>query len=152
MLTGWLDFHRDTLLTKCEGLTPEQLNERSASPSTMSLAGLVRHLSEIERTYFRRTFTGEDVPSIPFEEDPFREDADTDYSSAPDEDPSVAIANWRQEVTAARVIIADAKSLTDEGNSGLPLRFWLLKTLNEYARHNGHADILRERIDGSIGE
>jgi len=152
MLTGWLDFHRDTLALKCDGLTAEQLNERSAPPSAMSLAGLVRHMSEIERTYFRRTFAGEDVSPIPFEEDPFREDPNVDYSSAPDEDPTVAIENWRREVAKARDIISATESLTDQGRSHGTLRFWLVKTLNEYARHNGHADLLRERIDGATGE
>lgn len=152
MLVGWLDFHRDTLLAKCEGLSAEQLVTRPVPPSSLSLAGLVRHMSEIERTYFRRTFAGEDVGPIVFEEDPFREDPNLDYSSAVDEDPLVAIANWRQEVMKARVIIANTKSLRDEGSSGVPMRFWLVKTLNEYARHNGHADLLRERIDGTVGE
>jgi uncharacterized damage-inducible protein DinB len=152
MLVGWLDFHRDTLAAKCQGLSAEQLDARSVPPSSLSLAGLVRHMAEVERTYFRRTFAGEDIPAIPFEEDPFREDPSADYASAPDEDPLVAIADWRQEVLKARVIISDTKSLTDEGSSGLPLRFWLVKTLNEYARHNGHADLLRESIDGVTGE
>jgi uncharacterized damage-inducible protein DinB len=152
MLVGWLDFHRDTLAAKCQGLSAEQLDARSVPPSSLSLAGLVRHMAEVERTYFRRTFAGEDVPAILFEEDPFREDASLDYSTAPDNDPLIAIADWRQEVTKARVIISKTKSLTDEGNSGLPMRFWLVKTLNEYARHNGHADLLRECIDGVTGE
>jgi uncharacterized damage-inducible protein DinB len=152
MLVGWLDFHRDTLAAKCQGLSAEQLDARSVPPSSLSLAGLVRHMAEVERTYFRRTFAGEDIPAIPFEEDPFREDPSADHASAPDEDPLVAIADWRQEVLKARVIISKTKSLTDEGNSGLPMRFWLVKTLNEYARHNGHADLLRECIDGVTGE
>ena len=149
MLVGWLDFHRETLALKCEGLSPEQLAQRAVPPSTLSLAGLLRHMAEVERTYFRRVFAGEDVPAIPFEEDPFRDDPDVDYSVAPDADP---LAGWREEVRRAREVIYRTKSLTDAGNSGLPLRFWLVKTLNEYARHNGHADLLRECIDGVTGE
>lgn len=149
MLVGWLEFHRETLAMKCEGLSAEQLAERAVPPSWLSLGGLLRHLAEIERSYFRRTFTGEDVPAIPFEEDPFREDPDADYSSVADRDP---LAEWREEVRRAREVIYGTKSLTDEGASGLPMRFWLVKTLNEYARHNGHADLLRECIDGVTGE
>ena len=143
MLVGWLDYHRETLAVKCEGLTIEQLAERSVAPSTMSLLGLVRHLTEIERTYFRRTFSGEDVPPVPDEEDPFRDDAS---------DASTALASWRDEVRRARDIIERTESLDDVGATVLPMRFWLVKTLNEYARHNGHADLLRERIDGRTGE
>ena len=149
MLVGWLDFHRETLAMKCDGLSSEQLAERSVPPSWLSLAGLLRHLAEIERTYFRRTFAGEEVAEIPFEEDPFREDPDADYSSVAGDD---ALTGWRDEVRLARDVIAGTASLDDEGNSGLPMRFWLVKTLNEYARHNGHADLLRERIDGVTGE
>jgi uncharacterized damage-inducible protein DinB len=149
MLVGWLEFHRETLAIKCEGLSSEQLAERAVPPSWLSLAGLLRHMAEVERTYFRRTFAGEEVPAIPFEEDPFREDPDADYSAVAEDD---ALGAWREEVRRAREVIYRTKSLTDEGNSGLPLRFWLVKTLNEYARHNGHADLLRECIDGVTGE
>ncbi len=149
MLVGWLEYHRETLAMKCEGLTSEQLAERAVPPSWLSLAGLLRHMAEVERTYFQRTFADEDVPAIQFEEDPFREDADADYSSVADDDP---LADWREEIRRAREVIYRATSLTDEGNSALPLRFWLVKMLNEYARHNGHADLLRECIDGTTGE
>ena len=152
MLVGWLDFHRETLAVKCDGLSSDQLSLRAIPPSTLSLAGLLRHMVEVERTYFRRTFAGRDVAAIPFEEDPFREDRYADYSSAPDNDGDVALANWRSEIQHARGIIDAVKSLDDEGSSGLPMRFWLVKTLNEYARHNGHADLLRECIDGTVGE
>jgi len=149
MLIGWLDFHRETLAMKCDGLSAERLAERAVPPSWLSLGGLLRHMAEIERTYFRRTFAGEDVPAIAFEEDPFREDPDADYSSVAGDDP---LADWREEVRRAREVIDRTTSLTDEGNSGLPMRFWLVKVLNEYARHNGHADLLRECIDGTTGE
>jgi hypothetical protein len=152
MLVGWLDFHRETLAMKCQGLTPEQLTRRSVPPSTLSLAGLLRHLAEIERTYFQRVFAGRELRTIPFEEDPFREDPAADYSSAVDNDGAVAFDAWREAVRRAREVIGGTASLDDEGTSGLPMRFWLVKTLNEYARHNGHADLLRETIDGTVGE
>ena len=152
MLVGWLEFHRETLAMKCEGMSSDRLSERAVPPSALSLAGLLRHMAEIERTYFRRTFAGQEVAAIPFEDDPFREDPGADYSSATDNDGDVALATWRAEIGHARGIIDAATSLDDEGCSGLPLRFWLVKTLNEYARHNGHADLLRECIDGTVGE
>ena len=150
MLVGWLDYHRETLAMKCEGLSAEQLARAAVPPSWLSLAGLLRHMAEIERTYFRRTFAGEDVPAIAFEEDPFREDPEADYSSVARR-ATRSPTGARRSVVRARSSTAH-ESLTDEGNSGLPMRFWLVKTLNEYARHNGHADLLRERIDGTTGE
>jgi uncharacterized damage-inducible protein DinB len=152
MLVGWLDYHRETLAMKCEGLSSDQLSERAIAPSSLSLAGLLRHLAELERTYFRRTFAGEDVAPLPFEDDPFREGDAAEYAGASDNDGATALANWQEEVRRARDIIDRTESLSDEGTSGLPLRFWLVKTLNEYARHNGHADLLRECIDGTTGE
>ena len=152
MLVGWLDFHRETLLLKTEGLNSEQLAARPIAGSATSLLGLVRHLTEIERTYFRRVYAGHDVPELAFGEDPFGETPEGDYDVAATMPVDVALTAWRSEVDQARAVIADAGSLDDPGASGLPLRFWLIKTLNEYARHNGHADIVRELIDGQVGE
>src|SRR5687767_1912227 len=96
MLVGWLDYHRDTLATKCDKLTAEQLNARPIASSALSLAGLMRHLGEVERTYFQRVFAGRDVPMGLFEDDPFHEDPSADYTLSQDEDPMVARANWRK--------------------------------------------------------
>lgn len=148
MLVGWLDWHRDTLAVKCQGLSDEQLAQRSASPSLLSLIGLVRHMSELERAYFRRMFAGEDVPWLySTDEDPERDFVQADASSARE-----SYDTWTNEVRIARAIIAETESLDDTGKSRMPMRSWLVKTLNEYARHNGHADLLRERIDGMTGE
>ncbi len=152
MLVGWLDFHRETLAAKCGGLTGEQLSTRPLGFTALSLAGLLRHLAEVERTYFTRVFAGEEIDAIPFEDDPFREESGNDYSAAPDEDGVAALSSWRAAVGRSRIVIDRTKSLTDTGSSDLPMRFWLVKTLNEYARHNGHADLLREAIDGVTGE
>lgn len=152
MLVGWLDFHRETLAIKVEGLAPEQLSVRPIANSATSLLGLVRHLTEIERTYFRRVFAGEELPDLPFGVDPFGEEPGSDFASAAAAAPSEALNAWRSEVDAARQVIDSAASLDDRVQSGLPLRFWVIKTLNEYARHNGHADIVRELIDGTTGE
>ncbi len=152
ILVGWLDFHRETLAMKVEGLTSEQFASRPIPNSATSLLGLVRHLTEIERTYFRRVFGGQDLPDMAFGTDPFGEGRDNDFESAAKAAPDEALGAWRAEVDGSREVIAGAGSLDDRGASGLSLRFWLVKTLNEYARHNGHADVIRELIDGSTGE
>lgn len=152
MLVGWLDFHRERLAMKTEGLTAEQLATRPLASSAISLLGLVRHLTEIERTYFRRVYAGEDVPALPFGEDPFGETPGSDVDVTAAGLTEATLGAWRSEVDEARRIIANVRSLDERGESGLPLRFWLVKTLNEYARHNGHADIVRELIDGTVGE
>lgn len=137
---------------KAGGLEPKQFASRPIANSPTSLLGLVRHLTEIERTYFQRVFAGEEVPDLAFGTDPFGEEPGRDFPSAAAAPPERALAMWQAEVDAARRIIDRAPSLDDRGQSGLPLRFWLIKTLNEYARHNGHADIIRELIDGTTGE
>lgn len=152
LLVGWLDFHRETLALKCAGLKAGQLDQRALQPSSLSLAGLVRHMAEIERTYFQRVFAGREIAALSHEDDPFRETEGADYGDAPDSDPRTALEMWRKEIEAARLVISETRDMADTGASGLPLRFWLVKTLNEYARHNGHADLLREQIDGQTGE
>jgi hypothetical protein len=152
MLVGWLDYHRETLAVKAGGINAEQLSRRPIESSAVSLLGLVRHLTEIERTYFGRVFGGLDLPDLPFGEDPFGEEPGNEFDTAATRDPADALAAWQVEVDRSRSIISQSASLDDTGQSGLPLRFWLLKTLNEYARHNGHADLVRELIDGTTGE
>lgn len=152
MLVGWLDFHRDTLAMKMHGLPSEQLATRPIANSATSLLGLLRHLTEIERSYFRRVFGGQVVPDLPFGEDPFGETPESDFAAAAAAPADEATSAWRAEVDEARKVINGATSLDDTGSSGLPMRFWLVKTLNEYARHNGHADVIRELVDGEVGE
>ena len=149
-LVAFLAFQRATLRMKCEGLTPEQLRMRSVPPSTMSLLGLVRHLAEVERSWFRRGIAGEDAPPIYYSDD----DPDGDFA-VDDADPDEAFATWQRECDAADAIAA-VHSLDDvdmrpdrEGDS---MRWILVHMIEEYSRHNGHADLLRERIDGVTGE
>jgi hypothetical protein len=151
LLVGWLDFHRETLALKCSGLSTEQLAYQPISSSSLSLGGLLRHLAEIERTYFGRVFAGLDLDDLPFGDDPFYERDGSFLPSAPGS-PEEPLLEWRGEVERSRRIVRGSPSLDDCGHSGLSLRFWLVKTLNEYARHNGHADLLRELIDGTTGE
>ncbi|MEV0601803.1 DinB family protein [Streptomyces sp. NPDC050315] len=149
-LRGFLDFHRATLAMKCEGLTDEELRRQSMPPSTLSLLGLVRHLAEVERTWFRDVINAEDVPLIWSDEG----DRQVAYD-ATGATRSEAFAAWEAEVAHARRIEAAAPSLDVTGHSRLwgevSLRLVMLHVIHEYARHNGHADFLREGIDGTVG-
>jgi hypothetical protein len=151
-LEAWLDYHRATLLWKCDGLTPAQLALRSAEPSTMSLLGLVRHMAEVERGWFRQFVAGEDVPDI-YNSDDAR-DADFDEVDPARADEDFAI--FRAEVEAARAVAGrfdlDHRTHHPRRDADIDLRWVYIHMIEEYARHNGHADLIRERIDGSIGD
>ncbi|MGW1379367.1 DinB family protein [Streptomyces sp. NPDC002446] len=152
MLQGWLDFHRDTLFAKCAGLTAEQLAETSTRPSGLTLLGLVRHLADVERTWFRKRFAGEQIGDHYFT----RENPDADFD---DLDPAGAEANFaalRAEIEACDKAVAD-RGLDEtfrheRTGKTLNLRWIYVHLIEEYARHNGHADLLRERIDGATGD
>ncbi|MGZ4626703.1 MAG: DinB family protein [Kineosporiaceae bacterium] len=151
-LEAWLDLHRATLLHKCAGLTPEQLATRSVPPSSLSLLGLVRHLTEVERSWFRRRLDRQ--AALPYlycsDGNPDGDFDDVDPARA-DEDR----AAYEREIAAAREVAArywlDDVGLTQRGEE-VDLRWIYLHMIEEYARHNGHADLLRERIDGAVGE
>jgi len=147
---------RLTLELKCAGLDPAAMALRSVEPSTMSLLGLVRHLAEVERATFRVLLAGADAPRL------FCSDADRDGAVG---DPLVvaeAWRAWRDEVDFATRFVAEAPSLditaedgaNQHGSGGglMSLREALVGMIWEYARHLGHADLLRERIDGRIGQ
>ncbi|WP_020575999.1 DinB family protein [Actinopolymorpha alba] len=150
MLEGFLEWERATLLHKCAGLTGEQLALRPVAPSTLSLLGLVRHLASVERHWFRRRFRGEaveplfsreGVPGVAFSEvDPSRAEADFDC----------LMAEWSLCRRAVAGAALDETFIT-EGWGEMSLRWLYQHMINEYARHNGHADLLRERIDGRVG-
>ena len=158
-LDAWLEFHRATLLVKCAGLTPQQLGERSVPPSAMSLRGLVRHMADVERNWYRRVLAGQDAPPLYWTDaDP---DGDFDGVGRDGDDPGTALpaelATLAAEVAAAREIAAGFASLDDVGAAPrhgelVSLRWVQLHMIEEYARHNGHADLLRERIDGATGD
>jgi Protein of unknown function (DUF664) len=150
-LTAYLDFHRRTFELKCRGVPATALSERPVPPSGLSLHGLIRHLAGAERWWFRIQFAGEDVEHLYYAD----EDPNVDFEGL-DGDPAEALATWRAEVDAARRVTAAAPSLDATGTharSGEPvaLRRILVGMIAEYARHNGHADLLRERIDGATG-
>ena len=150
-LRAFLDFHRATLALKCEGLTDEQLRRAASPPSTLSLLGLVRHMAEVERTWFRRVIAAEDVPLVWSDSGDFQQAYD-----ARDADVAEAFEAWRREVEHARRIEREAASLDVTGHQArwgedVSLRLVMLHMLHEYARHNGHADLIREAIDGTVG-
>ena len=151
MLDGWLDFHRQTLLLKCTGLTAEQLKLRAAEPSTLTLLGLVRHMADVERAWFRRTIAGEDLPPIYWSDD----DPDGDFDNVDTADVAESFATWRAECDAARKNVAATESLDVTGvrwnGDIVSLRWILAHMIEEYARHNGHADLIRELVDGQVG-
>ncbi|HEX7745532.1 MAG TPA: DinB family protein [Micromonosporaceae bacterium] len=150
-LRSFLDFHRATLAIKCDGLSDEDLRRQSMPPSTLSLLGLVRHMAEVERAWFRRVIDGEDVPLVWSNEGDYQVAYDASGSSR-----SAAFAAWESEVEYSRRIEAAAESLDVTGHNAswgedVSLRLVMLHLIHEYARHNGHADFLREGIDGTVG-
>jgi uncharacterized damage-inducible protein DinB len=148
MLNSWLDYQRATLAYKCEGLTDDQLRTRSVPPSSLSLLGLVRHMAEVELNWFRFWLGGEG-PNPRYDDE---EEWDVDGA-----DVSEAFDYWRSECQNARDVVATFASLDDVGagqtvGAGISVRWTLVHMIEEYARHNGHADFLREQIDGTTGD
>ena len=151
MMRAFLDYHRATLAMKCEGLSDEELRRQSMPPSTLSLLGLVRHMAEVERTWFRRVINAEDIPLVWSAEMDFQAAYDAETASRAE-----AFDAWQAEVEQSRRIEAAAASLDVTGyqprwSQEVSLRLVMLHVLLEYARHNGHADFLREGVDGTVG-
>ncbi len=150
-----LEYHRATLLWKCAGLSGEQLATRSVPPSSMSLLGLVRHMADVERVWFRRRVAREQIAAL------YWDDAhpDGDFELV---DPAAAQADfavYAAEVEAARGVQADhdfddtfVSRHGDGTEETIDVRALVLHMIEEYARHNGHADLLREVVDGSTGD
>ncbi|MGW7215135.1 DinB family protein [Streptomyces collinus] len=150
MLESWLDFHRATLALKCAGLDDAQARIAAAEPSSLTLLGLVQHLAEVERNWFQRVAGG--VPVAPVFEDA------TGYALDPAPGLDEALGIWRREIARGRELCAglplDHVGRVAEGpvpGMEVSLRWVLIHMIEEYARHNGHADLLRERIDGVTG-
>jgi uncharacterized damage-inducible protein DinB len=153
-LVEYLRCQRLTLELKCSGLDAADLARRSVEPSTLSLLGLVRHMAEVERVWFRRRMAGQHAPPHFCSET----DPDGDFDGAVPDPKVVAQAwdLWRAEVAFADQFVAEAPDLDvtghDPRHGEFSLREVLVHMVEEYARHNGHADLLRERIDGRIGQ
>ena len=154
VLLGFLRWQRQTLEMKCAGLDAEQLARRAVEPSTLSLLGLVRHMAEVERSWFRRVMAGLDAPPLFYTE----AERELDFDGAVPDPAVVAEAwdAWRAEVAFADQFVDAAPDLditgTEKWRGAMSLRWVLMHMVEEYARHNGHADLLRERIDGATGE
>lgn len=153
-LEGWLEFHRATLVVKCIGLDDRQVRLASVEPSSLTLLGLVQHMAVVERNWFQQIFAGKEVRKI------YEEGMGDGFTLVTRRGMDEASAVWRAEVATSRELIAGA-SLDDVGEVPQPeasiigervsLRWILQHMIEEYARHNGHADLLRERIDGVTG-
>ncbi|MEW2446728.1 DinB family protein [Streptomyces parvulus] len=154
MLEGWLEYHRQTLAWKCEGLTDEQLRTASVSPSGLTLMGLVRHMAEVERSWYRRVLAAEDAGPIHYSD----EDPDGDFRVTASDTWQETLATWQGEIEAARRN-AEGFPLDEMGRGRhartgerFSLRWIHTHMIEEYARHNGHADLIRESLDGATGD
>lgn len=153
-LLAFLQWQRATLALKCRGLGPDDLARRSVEPSTMSLLGLLRHVAEVERHWIRNVMAGGDAPGYFFSP----EDPDGEFDGAV-ADPEVVAEAWRvweHEIASADRFFAEVPDLEIVGEAPfegtVSLRWVLVHMIEEYARHIGHADLLRQRIDGAVGE
>ncbi|OON81392.1 DinB family protein [Streptomyces tsukubensis] len=152
LLDGWLRWHRETLLIKCAGLTGDELARTTASPSPLSLLSLVRHLAEIERWWFCRRFASQPLGEVFTGPD----DGDEGIEGAEAAHAERDYTRYLSEVRSAEAAVAghSLDETTFKSGAGRPvsLRWVYLAMIQEYARHNGHADLLRERTDGATGD
>jgi Protein of unknown function (DUF664) len=151
-LLAFLRWQRETLELKCSGLSPDDLARRAVEPAKLSLLGLVRHMADVERRWLRYVLAGDDAPPR-FSS---ASEPDGDFDGAVPDGTVVAHAweSWRAEVSFADAFAADTDldfSMEDSWRGFVSLRWVLVHMVEEYARHNGHADLLRERIDGRVG-
>ena len=153
LLVGFLDYFRTVFLRKVEDLDDDQSRMKVAS-SDMDLLGMTRHLADVERWWFRMVFTSETDTGIYDSDD----DPDLDWHHSPDDTLADAVVHWHAEVARAREIVTAAPTLDQIGELStthrgeISLRWILIHMIEEYARHSGHADYLREAIDGATGD
>jgi len=151
-LVGYLEHYRTTLELKCDGLTAEQMAARSVPPSTLSPLGMVRHMARVEQSWFRRVIEGQ-MDLARFFQD---EDGGFEFDSAAVDDAYVAHAwtLWRDEVANARAVLerTDLDAVVDVHGEPSEVRDIVVHMIEEYARHCGHLDLLRECIDGRTGQ
>lgn len=152
MLEAWLDFHRVTLLLKCEGVSDEDRKRRPIPSSLLSLHGLVRHMTDVEMNWFQHVIDhNRELAPVHWSLD----DEDADFALADRGDWEHDLAAWHEQVEAARVTAA-RHGLDDIGiawgSHEVSLRWIYVHMIEEYARHNGHADLIREMIDGAVGD
>ena len=155
MLTAFLDYYRAVMLDKVGGLTKQQLGTR-LKPSTMTLAGMIYHLTVVEASWFSDIFAGEGIGE-PWESVDWDDDRDWEWHIAPSMDPAVVFDAYRDACDRSREIVASAQSLDqlsvkDRDGEKWSLRWILVHMIEETARHAGHADLIRESIDGEVGD
>lgn len=150
VLAEYLEHYRATLEMKCEGLTPEQLGTRSVPPSRMSLLGMVRHFARVEQSWFRRILEGQHDLERHFQ----HEDGGFEFGEPTQELVDASFVLLRQEVAHAREVLerTDLDALVDVHGDEIEVRDVVVHMIEEYARHCGHADLLRECLDGRTGQ
>ena len=152
-LQGWLDYHRATLLFKCQGLTGEELARRAVAPSTLSLLGLVRHMAEVERSWFRTRFAGQADLGYLYCSDEYPDgDFDLTDAAAAEADVRTFVSECELADAAVKGRSLDDTFASPRDGAPMDLRWIYLHMIEEYARHNGHADFLREQTDGVTGD
>ncbi len=157
VLLGYLDYHRAVLVRKAEGITDDEARLAACPPSELTLLGLIRHMADVERHWFRRALVGEDAPPIYYGDGHPDGDPDGDLHPTAEDTMAEAIATWRAEIAVADANIAaasldDREAKPDGDQEPSSLRRLIVHLIEEYARHCGHADLLREAIDGSTGD
>jgi uncharacterized damage-inducible protein DinB len=149
-LEAWLDYHRATLLWKCQGLSEEQLKLCAAAPATLSLLGLVQHMTEVENGWFGG-FAGAPKPPRYYTE----EHPDDDLEVVKDADAAAVVAAFRAECADSRRLAAGRgldETFVHRRGATISLRWIYIHMIEEYARHNGHADLIRQAVDGAVGD
>lgn len=151
-LVGYLEHYRQTLALKCDGLTAEQLARKAVPPSNLSLLGLVRHMARVEQSWFRRVIEARmDIPRLFAGEE---EDAGFDFPEVDDDLVRAGHALWQSEIAYAREVLdrTDLDAVVDVHGEPTEVRDIVVHMIEEYARHCGHADLVRECIDGRAGQ
>lgn len=154
-LLAFLNYHRDTFRLKCEGLTPDQMLARATPPSTLSLLGILRHLADVEQGWFNHHFEGN--PAQYYHDYSQDDDAEFNVFEADEASVAQAWADYDTQIALSDAVIAahdlaEIAAGTRKNGEQMSLRWILVHLIEEYARHNGHTDLLREAIDGSTGE
>jgi uncharacterized damage-inducible protein DinB len=162
ILVPFLDYHRDTLRLKTEGLAAEQLDRR-LEPSRVTLGGLLKHMAYVEDWWFNQVFAGSPAPE-PWASVDWKADGDWEFHSAAADTPEQLRALLDETIAVSDRILTEALATADgldaeakrvsrrDPSRTLSLRWIVVHMLEEYARHNGHADLIRESIDGVVGE
>jgi len=157
-LSAFLDFHRETLLLKCEGLTAEQLGQAAVPTSSLTLGGLLYHLTLVEDSWFRERFVGEQ-PAPPWDTVDWDADPDWEFAHAASVDPEDLREGYRAACERSREVVRATGDLSQlsvavsrRTGEHFDLRWIMLHMIEETARHAGHADLLREALDGTVGE